>query len=306
MGKTTRGVVIDFYRPAVTRGPFAEVLRKIAALPDDEGRNDVSVSGHPTRMQTLRRVGRVWQGEIVQIRMTDLPKKVSLRGRSEDLDLADDEGIGQGIVFSYHENTDVVLVQRNKFAVSAASLERYLTLKGTSGVIELRPILTRSAYERLFALSEVTKVSVKVANVERGDVLNSPKNGLSELGRLRDMLKAPNIEFTASVGNRDQALDRKGALGLVESIWKLGRQHSEHDVLKTMVVKGRNVDNELDTINLLTESMQVVVRVATDDRRTLSFDERIRALLDAWEQRQEELLQLVQERMETANNERTD
>ena len=174
MAKTTREIVIDFYRPAVTRGTFSDVLRRIVALPDDESRNDISTSGHPIRMQTLRRTGAVWQGEILQIRMTDLPKKVSLGGESEDLDLEDDQGLGQGVTFSYHENTDVLLVQRNKFAVSASSLERYLIMKGKAGVIELNPLLTKSAYARLMALSKITRVAIKVANIDRGDILRTP------------------------------------------------------------------------------------------------------------------------------------
>ncbi len=306
MSKTTREIVIDFFRPAVTRGTFSDVLRRIIALPDDESRNDISTSGHPIRMQTLRRTGSVWQGEILQIRMTDLPKKVSLRGESEDLDLADDQGLGQGVTFSYHENTDVLLVQRNKFAVSASSLERYLITKGKAGIIELNPLLTKSAYARLMALSKINKVSIKVANINRGDVLNHSKHGISELGKIREMLGAPTIELTASVGSKNQSLDKKGALGLVQTAWALARRYAGQEILKTIVVKGRNVDQQLDTINLLTESMQCVVRVNTDDRRTLSFDDRIRALLDAWEQRQDELLELVEENREAVNHERTD
>ena len=120
------------------------------------------------------------------------------------------------------------------------------------------------------------------------------------------MLGAPTIELTASVGSRNQSLDKKGALSFVNTAWALARKYAGREILKTMVVRGRNVDQQLDTINLLTESMQCVVRVHTDDRRTLSFDDRIRALLDAWEQRQEELLELLEEKREEANYERTD
>jgi len=296
MAKISREITIDFFRPLVTKGSFLDALNRISLLPNDgEERNVLSLSNHPVRMQNLQKNGYIWQGEIIQIRMTDLPKKVRLRGESEDLGLEDDQGLGQGIVFSYHQHTDVILVQRNKFAVSASSLERYFTLKGMVGVVEFQPVFTKDALVKFLGMSEVKSVSLKLAKVSRGELVKETDIGLSELGRVKDILDAPSIEIKASIGSYKSSLNKGSIEGIFGGLLRWAVRNNQQDALKAMKVRGR-VEEELITINLLSETMQEVISVQSDDRRrVLTVEERWHALLEAWEARQTELLELLQD-----------
>lgn len=277
----SRPVSFDFYHVQMRteRGhSFDRALSVASSLPDDSTRNYMLTNGHPIRLQTATRQRPRWLGEIMQIKMSDIPMKASLNGKTGSLELEDHEGIGMGVVFLYDISTNIIVIQRNKFSVSASNLAHYMTDKGNSGLIYFQPVLNKSAFQRLAGLREPRNLKIKVSGLQRAEVFKSQGHGVSDIADLMELTKAPTLELTASFGHRKGSLSRKGILELIHGLLKLGRKD---EIVQQLIVSGKDEDDHADIINLLKEGLTSEEKVAIDGRRTLSYQARQSAIIRA-------------------------
>lgn len=289
---SSKKVPFDFYRVKMTMGGivgrnFPTALNNVMELPDDETRNCLMPNNHPCRIQTLSRNKNIWIGEIIQIRMTDIPQKASLKGSMEDIDLADDEGIGQGVVFLYNSTYNVLVIQRNKFAVSAVGLAKYMSEKGRCGALYLENILSAEAWRRFNEMKTIKKFSIRVSGLEKGDVNAGQGYGVSDIASLVEKVGAPNLQVIASVGHsRGNHLNFGAVKRLVTAALGLSRKD---EVLDQLEVEGINIEEASDKIDLLSECITANEEVDSDGRRTLSYESRTSAILRAWDTRLAEI-----------------
>ena len=85
---------------------FESVLNAVNVSPKDDARNAIR-NDCPFRLQEARQTGDYWKGEMIRIRMDQLPIKAKLSGDISSIDLEDDEGIGEETAFLYHVPTSV-------------------------------------------------------------------------------------------------------------------------------------------------------------------------------------------------------
>ena len=290
----TRSVTFDFYQVNMRSDggrSFNKVLTTINGLPDDETRNDVMLNGHHCRLRVANRLNNIWHGEVIQIRMNDLPSKASLKGHIGPLDLEDHEGIGLGVAFMFDSSKEVLILQRNKFAVSSGAFARYVTNKGKCGPVSLVPILSADAWNRFVALREHKKLSIRVAGIDKANVFRGHNHGVADIANLAEKTEAPLIDITLSIGySRNKRLSWNGITQLINELRDMPRKN---DVLTKLTVSGNREDDQPDVINLLEEYVEATIAieqdVELDDRRALSYEARRTALLRAWEEREQDL-----------------
>lgn len=107
---------IDFFKvvmPSNINLAFGEVLQKVITLPAEQ-RFKVVRLHHLSVHEANFGWQQTWEGEIICIRMDNVPAKADLAGKIEDFKLADNEGIGEQSAFIYHPNTNIMLLQSNK------------------------------------------------------------------------------------------------------------------------------------------------------------------------------------------------
>ena len=97
-----KDVNFDFYRVEVVNGgqSFEHVVTAVGRSRNDASRN-VELPTGVYRLSRFARVGTRIEGEVIRIRMTDLPVKARLSGEVSDIDLAEDEGVGEQTAFIF-------------------------------------------------------------------------------------------------------------------------------------------------------------------------------------------------------------
>jgi len=284
-----RKIRVDFYqvdtqKPSVL---FEDIIQQISSFPSDESRN-IEIRGFPIRLSTSSQRLGFWQGDLMRIRMNDIPTKASLSGETEPLELDDDEGLGEETAFLYHIQTNVLMMQRNRLGVSASAFAKYCrSMCHLDEDITFDPILRGNVLERLAQMQIVRKFELKVARVEDLTILQGQDRGVDEVLNIKDVFNAPNVSLTVSVGNRKNI-----SLGnVIETAKKLFRSASDNSVnVKKIEVSGANEeDNQTDIIDLLEYWIREEIRINPIDLRIVSYAERLQALEQAWERRREEL-----------------
>lgn len=292
---STRSVSFGFYRVSMRSDggkSFDKVLTNIISLADKD-RNDAMLNQHYCRLRIAEKNKNIWYGELIQIRMSDLPSKASLKGQYGPLDLEDDQGLGLGVVFMYDSRKNIFLFQRNQLAVSVSACARYFSNKGKCGEVKLEPILSTTAWNRFVALRKHAKLHVKFSGIDKASVFKGRNHGVADIASLSEKIAAPTLELTASIGHfRNEKLNWKGVTDFVNELRGMPRKDQ---VLTKLTVSGKTNEDQSDEIDLLEEyiaetvSINELESVEVDERRTLSYESRRSALLRAWERREEEL-----------------
>jgi hypothetical protein len=174
---------IDFYRVTMPHGAraFETVVETVSQLAAGAARN-LEVSGAPIRLQESAAWQHCVEGEMVRIRMDMLPRKASLAGDLDDLDLDADEGLGEESAFLYDPRMRVLLIQRNRTGVSASSLAWYFKEKGNLGdPINLEPVLQRGVMQKLARMQAVRRLDITVSGLDAGNILQNQGYGVGIL-----------------------------------------------------------------------------------------------------------------------------
>lgn len=300
---TEHKVTFDFYHVRTTSGKsFSKVLANILTKTGRQ-RNEPIDSGSQCRLHTAGQSGNLWHGEMIRIRMNNLPPAASLDGDIDDLKLDDNQGIGLGAAFLFDSKRDVVVMQRNKHAISSRVFVRYMSAKGGCGEVRLLPIMSSNVWKRFNNMDQPKKLIVKIAPMEHMHAMKGSRHGVEDIANLSTKIDAPIMEITASIGyKRDRALSLHGVKAFINELLAISPDHSELDKLK---IGGKDENNESDEIDLLEEFIAETLSIGSEevvgenDRRVLGYEARHNAALRAWENRCPELDLLLSSDRET-------
>lgn len=271
---------IDFLTVAMPAGEaFSSVLKDVANLPDDASRN-VLVGKNPLRLKTVERVGQAWCGDLVRIRMEEIPVRASTNGAVTPFTLREDEGVGEQCAFLYRPKRRLLLLQRNRHALSANTFASYFESIGKlGGPIDLQPLLKPDAAARLRNLRLVRRVSLKVAATDRGALWKGEGVGVKEVAELANQFRSPEVTVTLSVGRkRQQGLFGRGVRQMVTHAKALAGRGAE---VKALVVAGKDDDGAPDVIDFIHDRLRDEVELS-GAQRLLSYEIRRDALATAW------------------------
>lgn len=287
---------IDFYRlemPPDSANSFAELLQHISTMPHDESRNAEARS--PNREDRIRlheaaSSGQYWEGDIIRIRMDELPLVVSLHGDTETVDLEDDQGIGEETAFRYHARLRVLALQRNRTGVSASAFARYFEDMGDlEGPIILEPVLELDTLERLNAIRTVGKFEIRLAGVSNiGELFQGQDAAVEQLITAANEFRAPTMTVTLSMGHqRDGSLTTRAVKHAARALRRL--VSNDRGEIKRIVISGRTDAGEKDVIDLVKDRMVEVREVELDQDRRVPSVVRLAALREACRNRGQEL-----------------
>ena len=292
MVKTIRA---DFFRVNIQdfEGDFSTLLERAKALPDNDESRVVEIYKVPFRLQSSVNVNGICEGELVRIRMTDVPVVASLTGELEQLELEDDEGIGEETAFLYHQQTRILVLQRNRLGVSAANLARYFSqLLNLEASIFCDPILAGDAFQRLQEMRLIKKFELRVSGIDRMNIFHDQNLGVEEVIALQEKFCAPNISIELSVGHRrDVSLIADRIKQTARSF--LGFSNDPDGQVRKIEISGKYEDDgPTEVIDLLEYWIREEVVITPASSRFVSYLERLAALHQAWDKRSVEILTL--------------
>ncbi len=286
----TRKLKVDFFKvvlPDDSSHSFEYVLSAVNNSPNDDTRN-ATRHACPFRLQKARKTGDCWKGEMIRIRMDQLPIKAKLSGDVSSIDLEEDEGIGEETAFLYHVPTRVLTIQRNRYGVSAGVFAWYFEVKGSVESIVLQPILQEDGVQRLANMKDVRKLSLNIAGIENMTPFKGLGKGVESMISLMNQFKSPHLTLTVSMGKQRGSLE--WAKDFAQSFVK-SNQQGESSIHK-FEISGKTEDGEKSVLDLIEYRMVEEIEVELKSGRTLSSSEREYAVQEAFSSRKQELLEM--------------
>ena len=280
-------------------GPaFEQVLDAVGALPDDDEQRNVMVRSVPVRLHELTASAQRRQGELVKIRMDEIPVRASLSGELETFDLDEDEGIGEETAFLYHSGLQVLVLQRNRTGVSNYGFAEYFQthaeeLLEMDGWMKLLPVIEPETMALLRQVSVVRKFDVRFAGVHdpRGLLPEAaPAPGVSRMLDLIDIFDAPSARIELSMGHeREGSLDVERVKRAARRLLQIDAQENVDGSVKRIEIRGSTEDEEPVLLDLLRDRMIETASIELDADRRLPYERRRQALREAYTGRQDQL-----------------
>lgn len=288
---------VDFYKVTISQDKYTgknldSILKQAKSMPQKDRVKEVRNT--PTFLHILNYGwNECWEGEIVRLRMNNLPVKGSFSGNVEDINLADDEGIGEQTAFIYHPETSILALQSTQHGPSMMHFTRYFeSIINCSDCINLDLVLQKDAIKRLEKMQTVSKFKVRIAKVENMKMLATEEHGVKEIIELSEYLEAPTIDVEISNGrSKENALSVTKIKEMTQSLFRINKNQSK--TVKTLRISGSSNDNEKIYIDLIKDRMRESVSLNQSSKsRNIPYGEKQFALREAWNRRESEILSL--------------
>jgi hypothetical protein len=289
----SKKIQVDFYRvemPEDASLPLEEIIKQVIQLNDTARTEDIR--GVPIKLHEVSQWGECWQGNMIRIRMTQMPVKASLRGSVSPFNLRDDEGMGEQTAFLYHPRTRILLLQNSQLGVSISALAKYFEKKGNlSSPIAFDPVIQKDAMLRLMEMPMIRKLDIRTAGLDNAQLLEGQGYGVKEITQLSQELRAPTMELSLSVGRgKNKSLSKERAVELIHSLLRVSNQNARQ--VGKVRVTGLTEDKELVFLDLLRDRMRENLNLGQNKKRNIDYAERKEALRKAWNNRQDELFSM--------------
>lgn len=290
-----RMMKVDFYRVDEPNGfDFQRLLTDVYALPP-EARNRTGTSW-PMRLQECTCDRGVIEGDMLKIRMDEVPLKASLYGSTRPIDLNDDEGIGEETAFYYFVPWRVLLLQRNKHAVSASAFTWYFNhiISNDGPIIELTPILRSDILQRLAQMTIMRKLNVKIAGIDNADILRNEGFGVEAIINLNNVFAAPTVSVSVSMGRRRGTLSVDNVRETIKRLLRVSGRDDRH--LKKLAVEAQeDYAHTPELLDILKSRIVEEINVDSAKDRRLPYERRKSALQEVFSRRRSELSRMFGE-----------
>jgi hypothetical protein len=291
---TVKKVFFDFFTvdmPKRAKGTtFADVLTNISTLPNDESRNQELDGGvYRLAKYRYRTANDIHEGEVVRIRMDNLPTKAKLNGNESSLDLDDDEGIGEQTAFVYEPQKKTLVLQRNRFGVSVGAFLQYFNQSADlSGSIRLLPKLSGDAMKRLASVSAVSRFEFAVSAPSDTSFLKNQGYSVSQLQKLVDYFGAPAVSVAVTRGHSQSWPHTQKVVEAVKDLF--GITATKNGRVTKLKLEGETDDGEAEAINFLVDQISESAELRSEGKdRLIPYGRRINAIKEALERRGREL-----------------
>lgn len=283
----------QFFKLEITTG---EKFQDIVSVVAEKGiKKETTIEVKDDFFTRLEQTG-LWgddciEGQIVRLRMNSLPDKAGFDEPLQAIGFSDEEGVGESAAFIFQKNSSVLLLERNRNAVTTFTFAQFFKQLGKfPGEMNLDAVLQHDVYEKVFNAKVVRKLEVRLAGPENiGAAVAEMEPSVHEMLKARRALKAPIAEFTYSVGRqRKVALDLKHVLGTVRDFLALHKGKEKTQVEK-LVVHGSSGPHDDFAIDLLEHQLTGADTVETTKERRIPYERKRDALRRIWARNKEEL-----------------
>lgn len=233
--------------------------------------------------------------QLSKLRSDMLPSKKKIEKQKEDIELEDDEYIGEFTSVLYDETNHVFMVQSNTYGVFTSQIEKYLTLlrrrvieETNSDEImelacELSVIVGNYDIKSVGKSKEVKKVRFRAADGVY-DALSTDENNY--FARVRKSINDRSgfvIDITVSI-NRDSEIKTMDddILGDIAKNFDIIKKCDYDSNLLVEVTRKENDTSRMELINLLSPRMTEIIRITMKPRTSVAQEFLSAKMLDAY------------------------
>ena len=271
---------------------FGTILSRINTL---EGKARLCSTGeHPIRMQSLIAtpaapiIPAEYIGDIARIRMDDIPPKMKLSGETEPLGLDDDQGLGEIASFIYHPKTNILVMMRNRSAVSISGLCHYIeNLSGLEG-LEFKHVSRSEVFKRIQRLAKIKRFDLKLAAPGNGAIFRDL--GISTGDMINLMGSSPYVCLTLSfsTGHYKKSSLAKQTVEYIASKLQ-ARTPSEEETISLTITGNEESFLQKEVIDLFDDVLTDSFTVDLKKERVISDIQRHQAIRSVWIKNKEKI-----------------
>ncbi|HHT7774687.1 TPA: DUF6731 family protein [Streptococcus suis] len=206
---------------------------------------------------------------VEELRDFNFPSKTKLTGESQDLGLAEDEFLGEKMSALYDSENAIFMLQVNRNSISTNKFEFFLSslLEELNYDCDVRlPVIIQSDAEKVAkSFTGYKHVAIKMGQNTKPssnfDLISIVKNAISS-SKDSDLFDI-EISLTAKkdkVGGGEYLPD-----SIVREVMSINR-----DGVKKLNVRGRNYDEHLETVDLISNKLIETIHFQYDENRTLN------------------------------------
>jgi len=206
-------VTIDFWDVQdVQAQPFnlSPVLESIESL-DPVARMKRRDAAHVDYLAEVQVGATTVSGTAVRIRVEDWPERINMRtGTLRNLDLPENEALGEEMSFHFDRNLQVLATQRHPLFRASALVDLLRDLSD-SPEFDIQPKLRADAWDRFRRWSKIASVEIKVRGPVHDPQVSAEIPAMTRfLDAATGELNAATVELSLSVGRfRNQSLARE-------------------------------------------------------------------------------------------------
>jgi hypothetical protein len=248
-------VYFDLYKAEPVAGKtFADAFTEISAIPVASRKTEVQ--GRPYRMSHLAydKKRKLWTGDIVRVRMQNLPGIADLESEDiRDIELDDNEGISECAAFLFSEPDNILFLQRSRMAVGSHLVSPlFRKLSGVDSAWSLDPVPRPDALQRILTAAEVKTITVKFARVKASALTLSPKDGDVKAIELIQTGIVPSFKLEMSNGRGGEKMNVRSAIALVKRLFSMsGKSGNDEIEIDHLRVQGTDADGEVLDVKML-------------------------------------------------------
>jgi len=252
---------IDCYRSRTADDEAGSLVTDLMdGIVSDNGVSGVTVidaDGHI--IAGLRNSGGLYRGAFIRIRTEDLPRVTNDLGQESDLDLAQNEGLGEKNFFVYDAERGLLLWQVNGNGCHVSRFAKFLSDQVDSPT-RISPILRHGALERLMSGDVLlSKFELSFALPTNPELYPDDDNS-QRMMELLNGIDADSIVIKAAANapgrNRNRKSFRSGTKAMLSSI---------ADMPGTRIVRA-TVDGANDEIDLISDRLSTFIEVRSRGR----------------------------------------
>ena len=254
--KTSRQIRADYYRLSEEKGDFDLLLKSLKQKKISQ--RNVYLGDRLVRLEQCS----IWnnkgkslvEGELVRIRMENLPVKASENAGVGDLGLKDNEGIGEETAFLYSPNDKVVILQRNRLGVSYVRFCDYFnSIDPANTMITMLPMMRLAALERMKNAAGFRALTLTVAPVGGIEDLKNCGVSVSHAMDAMNSLDGEKVSITVSLTQRQGKTLNKPSL--IDTVKKLMLRREMGTPIATLRVRADEDDDGVNVIDFIKDRL---------------------------------------------------
>jgi len=280
-------VYADYFNVTEEKGTFVQILDHLHKITNVAGRN-YYIDGVPMRLDevhkdTLLNAGII-EGDMIKIRMDNIPSKASVRGSKKTLGLNDDEGLGEETAFLYDSKHKIAIIQRNRRGTTYRIFEQYFNSFGIdlNSMITFEPIICPGTIEKMESANSYRKLIVKVQPFQSAAMLKSCGPAVGHAIDAMKDIGGEKIEICVSLSrSSDKTLNKLGIQALVKKLLKCNQDTPGSSIQKLQMTADIE-DTGVEPIDFLRDRVQFSDELESDSQRQISYTSRKNFLRRAW------------------------
>lgn len=225
---------------------------------------------------------------LKKLRSSNLPAISPLYGESEDVNLEENQFLGEFNLLVFDPTNQRVIVQSNYFGLSQKQVALVLTSMRIAwknstgdtvdddnpGIVGLEIIPDSEALRKVDKSGIYRSFDVRASDIQSLTGIDINSNTLNRSLELAQSVKGVtfNVQVGLSYSEKDRSLDQTEIRNLIADIQHINNLNDDNVAAQLSVKARETVDDPLENINVLLPKLKSYVNLSDENRRTLAAE----------------------------------